>query len=323
MNKEQFNCDTNHLTPNTTMETLNMTWVNLLRKQYLNILDFYAGNKQLLDDKELLKAYQTLLSVTSVEEFKLWRKLLKDYGLSFTDVEGIPQKSNLLGILDDYAEGANNKILSVFVRWKLGFNPEKWTETEQWNRELVDILLKVTQREEDVHIVIFPCGNPDAKRWAAIGQDADRLFEVFGWQTGHVEATTGPVSWMFINAYGLEVLRQSGYSIQVRDFGEFDILSMAFEEDSVTSLQQFIDYLRMMDQLAGEQVRFLKKIRPVIYPHPGYNELTQAYIEFNKDFVVAKFDNGKKVTLADGKNWNLNGHAKPFAVQLGAELGEA
>ena len=70
-------------------------------------------------------------------------------------------------------------------------------------------------------------------------------------------------------------------------------------------------------------VRFLKKIRPVIYPHPGYNELTQAYIEFNKDFVVAKFDNGKKVTLADGKNWNLNGHAKPFAVQLGAELGEA
>ena len=125
------------------------------------------------------------------------------------------------------------------------------------------------------------------KRWAAIGQDADRLFEVFGWQTGHVDATTGPVSWMFINAYGLEVLRQSGYSIQVRDFGEFDILSMAFEEDSVTSLQQFIDYLRMMDQLAGEQVRFLKKIRPVIYPHPGYNELTQAYIEFNKDFVVA------------------------------------
>lgn len=128
---------------------------------------------------------------------------------------------------------------------------------------------------------------------------------------------------MFINGYGLDVLRQSGYSIQIRDFGEFDILSTAFEEDSVASMQQFIDYLRMMDQLAGEQVRFLKKIRPVIYPHPGYNELTQAYIEFNKDFVVAKFDNGKKVTLADGKNWNLNGYAKPFAVQLGAELGEA
>ena len=111
-----------------------MTWVNLLRKQYLDILDFYAGNKQLLDDKELLKAYQTLLSVTSVEEFKQWRKLLKDYGLSFTDVEGVARKDNMLGILDDYAEGANDKILSVFIRWKLGFNPEKWTETELCSR---------------------------------------------------------------------------------------------------------------------------------------------------------------------------------------------
>ena len=54
------------------METLNMTWVNLLRKQYLDILDFHAGNQQLLEDKELRKAYQTLLSVTSVDEFKQW-----------------------------------------------------------------------------------------------------------------------------------------------------------------------------------------------------------------------------------------------------------
>ena len=305
------------------METLNMTWVNLLREQYLEILDFYAGNKQLLDDKELMKAYQTLLSVTSVEEFKQWRKLLKDYGLSFTDVEGVARKDNMLGILDDCAEGANDKILSVFVKWKLGVNPEKWTETEQWNRELVDILLKATQREEDVHIVIFPCGKPNAKRWAAIGQDADRLFEAFGWQTGHVEATTGLVSWMFINGYGLDVLRQSGYSIQIRDFGEFDILSTAFEEDSVASLQQFIDYLRMMGELADEQVRFLRKIRPVIYPHPGYFELTQARLDFGRNTVVAKFDSGEEVTLAEGKNWNLNGLTRSLAVQMGAELGEA
>ena len=300
-----------------------MTWVNLLRKQYLDILDFYAGNKQLLDDKELMKAYQTLLSVTSVEDFKLWRKLLKDYGLSFTDVEGITQKGNLLGALDDYAEGANDKILSVFIRWKLSFNPQKWMEMENWNRELVDILLKATQREEDVHIVIFPCGKPNAKRWAAIGQDADRLFKVFGWQTRHVNATNGPVSWMFINGYGLDVLRQSGYSIQIRDFGEFDILSTAFEEDSVASLQQFIDYLRMMDKLSIEQIEFLRKIRPIIYPHPGYWELTHGNLVFDKDNVVAEFDNGKKVTLAQGKNWRMHELFRPVFVEMGAELGEA
>ena len=300
-----------------------MTWVNLLRKQYLDILDFYAGNKQLLEDKGFLKAYQTLLSVKSVEEFKQWRKLLKDYGLSFTDVDGIAQKNNMLGILDDYAEGANDKILSVFVRWKLGFNPEKWTETEQWNRELVDILLKATQREEDVHILVFPCGKPNTRRWAAIGQDADRLFEVFGWQTGHVESTTGPVSWIFINGYGLDVLRQSGYSIQIRDFGEFDILSTAFEEDSVASLQQFIDYLRMMNSLTREQVNFLKKIRPIIVRNFGYWELTHGNICYDNDNVYVEQKGKKPIILAQGKNWRLDELTLPLVVQMGTELGEA
>lgn len=305
------------------METLNMTWVNLLRMQFIEILEFYDENPDRFQYKELKKAYDALLSVKSVEEFKQWRKLLKDYGLSFTDMDGTAHKDNQLGILDDYAEGANDKILDVFIGWKLSFNSLKWMEMENWNRELVDILLKATQREEDVHIVIFPCGKPNAKRWAAIGQDADRLFEVFGWQTGRVNATNGPVSWMFINGYGLDMLRQSGYSIQIRDFGEFDILSTAFEVDSVASLQQFIDYMRMMDKLSSEQIEFLRKIRPVIYLHPGYFELIQARLDFDRNNVVAKFYSGKEVTLAEGKNWRLDELTRPLVVQLGTELGKA
>ena len=306
------------------METLNMTWVNLLRKQFIEIIDYYDSNPQSFDNKVLKKAYDALLSVKSVEEFKQWRKLLKDYGLSFTDMDVTAHKDNQLDILDDYAEGANDKILDVFIRWKLSFNPLKWTEMENWNHELVDILLKATKREEDVHIVIFPCGKPNAKRWAAIGQDADRLFEVFGWQTGRVNSTNGPVSWMFINGYGLDVLRQSGYSIQIRDFGEFDILSTAFEEDSVASLQQFIDYMRMMDKLSGEQIEFLRKIRPVIYPHPGYWELTHGNICYDDNGNVYVVQNGKKpIILAQGKNWRLDKLTRPLVVQMGGELGEA
>ncbi|MST85278.1 hypothetical protein [Hallella mizrahii] len=306
------------------METLNMTWVNLLRMQFIEILEFYDENPERFQYKELKKAYDALLSVKSVEEFKQWRKLLKDYGLSFTDMDGTAHKDNQLGILDDYAEGANDKILDVFIRWKLSFNPLKWTEMENWNRELVDILLKATKREEDVHIVIFPCGKPNAKRWAAVGQDADRLFEVFGWQTGHVNATNGPVSWMFINGYGLDVLRQSGYSIQIRDFGEFDILSTAFEEDSVASLQQFIDYLRMMDSITQEQVNFLKKIRPIIFRNSGYWELTHGNISYDDNGNVYVEQKGKKpIILAQGKNWRLDKLTRPLVVQMGEKLGEA
>ncbi len=305
------------------METLNMTWVNLLRMQFIEILEFYEETPDRFQYKELKKAYDALLSVKSVEEFKQWRKLLKDYGLSFTDMDGSAHKDNQLGILDDYAEGANDKILDVFIRWKLSFNPKNWKKVEQWNSEIVDILLKATKREEDVHIVIFPCGKPNTKRWAAIGQDADRLFEVFGWQTGHVNATTGPVSWMFINGYGLDVLRQSGYSIQIRDFGEFDILSTAFEEDSVASLQQFIDYLRMMQRFPSKQLDFLRKIRPIIYQNHGYWELTHGNLRIDTDTVVAEMEDGKTVTLAQGKNWRLDELTEPIVAQIATNLGEA
>jgi hypothetical protein len=305
------------------MEILNMTWVNLLRMQFIEILEFYDENLERFNYKELKKAYDALLSVKSVEEFKQWRKLLKDYGLSFAEVDDINSSNNMLGILDDHAEGANDWILDVFIRWKQSFNPEKWMEVESWNCELVEILLKATLREEDVHIVIFPCGKPETKRWAAIGQDANRLFEIFGWQTGCVETASEPVSWMFINKYGLEVLHQSGYSVQIRDFGEFDILSTSFEEDSIASLQQFIDYLRMMDSITQEQVNFLKKIRPIIFRNSGYWELTHGNLVFGKDCVVAEFDNGKKVTLAQGKNWRMHELFRPMFLEMGAELGEA
>ncbi len=301
-----------------------MTWVNLLRMQFIEILEFYDENPERFNYKELKKAYDALLSVKSVQEFKQWRKLLKDYGLSFTDIDLPANKDNQLGILDDHAEGANDWILDAFIRWKLSFNPEKWMEVERWNCELVEILLKATQREEDVHIVIFPCGKPETKRWAAIEQDANRLFEIFGWQTGCVETASELVSWMFINKYGMEVLQQSGYSIQIRDFGEFDILSTSFEEDSIASLQQFIDYLRMMDSITQEQVNFLKKIRPIIFRNSGYWELTHGNICYDDNGNVYVEQKGKKpIILAQGKNWRLDKLTRPLVVQMGEELGEA
>ncbi len=73
-----------------------MTWVNLLRMQFIEILEFYDMNPEQFQYKELKKAYDALLSVKSVEEFKQWRKLLKDYGLSFTDMDGTANKDNQL-----------------------------------------------------------------------------------------------------------------------------------------------------------------------------------------------------------------------------------
>lgn len=300
-----------------------MTWVNLLKRHYLCVLDHYQSTPELLADPKIKTAYNALLSVKSVKDFCQWRRLMVDYGLAFTEMDDIDCKNNLLAVFDDYADGASEATIEAFVKWKLTFNPQKWGETYDWNIRLAEILYKATKRDEDVNIVIFPCGEGKTKRWAAIGQDADRLFEIFGWQTGHVDTESNTVSWMYINKFGFEVLQESGYNVIVRDLGEFDIFSTAFEEDSIASMQQFIDYLRMMNNITEEQVKFLRKIRPIIVPHPGYWELTHGSLVLDNGNVLAELEDGKTVMLASGKNWQLDKIAPPLLLKLDSLVGKA
>ena len=41
------------------------------------------------------------------------------------------------------------------------------------------------------------------------------------------------------------------------------------------------------------------------------------------NLLVAEFDNGKKVTLAQGKNWRMHELFRPMLIEMGAELGKA
>lgn len=171
------------------------------------------------------------------------------------------------------------------------------------NANIVEALLKATRREEDTHIVVFPCSD----RWAAIGQDADRIFELFGWQTGYVLGNDGTaVSWMFISTYGFEVLKNSDYSLQLRDYGEFDVLSHSYTEDAVSSLQQYVDYQRMRCGFTNEMQEFMQKTHHLICSNNGYDVLMEGSIKFSQDKVFFKKSDGETILLADGRNWRLD-----------------
>lgn len=108
------------------METINLTWVNLLKRHYLCVFDHYQSTSELLADPKIKTAYNALLSVKSVKDFCQWRRLMVDYGLAFTEMDDIGRKDNLLAVFDDYADGASEATIEAFVKWKLTFNPQKW-----------------------------------------------------------------------------------------------------------------------------------------------------------------------------------------------------
>lgn len=293
-----------------------LAWINMLKTQLFHIYAYFedAADKQV--DPLEMKAYKALVSVTTLEEFRQWRQMIVDYGLSFEDNVDSERTSNLLGLLDDVAEGASDAVLEEFVSWKVKFTPSEWGQTLKNNEQTILKIKKAVSRDFDVHIVVFRCGD----RWAAIGDDADRLFEIFGWQTGAVSVGKEDISWMPISHYGLEVIQNSDYSVKVLDMVFDDIISYSFLEDLTSGYQQLIDYARFLTDTIEKAEGFMLKAVEYISPHDGYNQLIKADVSFDDDKLFATLDSGKKIVIADGNQWRLDRIGFPLVNAAGAEI---
>lgn len=291
-------------------------WVNMLKKQLLDIYAHFESNPNKRIDPVEWKAYQTLLSVTTVDEFHQWRRIVADYGLAFTDEINSERSDNVLGVLDDLAEGASDAVLKSFISWKKKFSPSNWKQVIKDNERFVGLIKKAVSRNYDVHIVVFKCGD----RWAAIGNDADRIFEIFGWQTGAVSDGNNLISWMFISHYGLEVLKRSEYSVKVIDPAVGDVMSFSFLEDLTSGYQQLLDYARLFPEITKEANAVMAKSLDYVSYHNGYKELVKAKFSFDGDKLIATLSSGKKVVIADGNEWRLERIGFPLVNAAGAEI---
>lgn len=292
--------------------------LNMMKHQLLDIYQTYYSTPRLLEkDTTLNEGFQSLVSVTTVDEFSQWRKLISVLGLSFEDCDSPKRRDNMLGWLDDIADKAGNDAIVDFVRWKNGFDSENWFE--QWDKQ-EDALRHVeneVNRDYDVHIVLFRCGD----QWAAIGNDADRLFEIFGWQTGSVFDGDSEESFMYVTKYGLMVIEASGYSFKVVDVGKVDILCTSFNEMSVATFQQQVDCIRMANDKAGETKELMRYSLSVAVPKPAYRDLVNARVFIEDDGgVIAKMDSGRIITLVDGTCWRLDRLGMTLLESLSHEM---
>jgi len=301
------------------MENLNLIWLNVIKSRYIDVLSLYEIDTDQLKDKSVGRCYEALLAVESLEQWKQWRKMMEDYGLAFTNIDAQLIYENPMGILEDIAVGAPDNVLMEFITWKKSATTKRWYKLRKLDAHIVSLLRLSADRPEDLTISIFPCGN----RWAAIDRDADRIFEAFGWQTAAVWDGKKDVSWMFISKYGYEVLMNSGYDVKMMDLGEVDIVSMSFEDDLIAEVQQMIDYARMLDNKVYETRKLMMHLQPYAAMRHGYSELVNANIALVGDKLYGEMPDGKRILLADGKNWRLDDTAKQMIMQMGNHLGEA
>lgn len=299
--------------------------LNMMKHQLLDIYQTYHDMPHLLADTTLKEAYQSLLSVKTLDEFKQWRKLVAVLGLSFTDNDSVKRRDNMIGWLDDLAGGESDNTISKFIEWKNSFAADDWYEKTVENENAVNQVLGEVARDYDVHIVLFRLND----HWAAIGNDADRLFEIFGWQTGFVSDGEKDVSFMHISCGGTVVLLGSGYSVKYLDLGDIDIITTSFNEDLTALYQQQIDCMRNVQSELVNTAGQMQYNLSFTVPKSGYKELVKAKVRFvqgeDSDLynVVATLEDGRIVTIANGNRWRLDELGIPIFHALGSKIGKA
>lgn len=182
------------------------------------------------------------------------------------------------------------------------------------DREQVSHLVGLSKGNYDAHFVFFKNG----KTWIAVADDADRLFEVFGWQTSIVYDTLNcPVSWMVITFYGMEVIKHSKYSYQVLEHVKVDVTPISSIEQQVSSAQQYIDFNRLLISTFGETKDQLSVRQKIITHITEIDKLLNVdSFVFSSDKVYACLGDGQKVLVADGKNWLLNDVGLPLILAV-------
>lgn len=306
------------------MTETNNILLNMMKHQLLAIYQTYSDFSDLLNDPAIKRGYATLVSVKNADELHEWQKYIAVLGLSFANPNGIERRQNILGELEDLVSKANEKTIDEFIKWKISFTPSEWTKIENHNCELVKKIHALADRNYDVHIMLVLCGT----QCVAIGNDADRLFEIFGWQTSTVFDGEKHISFMFITNYGLLTLAESGYSVMTIDLAETGdkdevFFSDSFTEDMVAEYQQRVDYMRLLARKKNEFKDFMTDSQSFVSPKLGFNALIGTRMSIGPDTVTAVLNDGSEVTIADGHSWRLDDLGLPYMLSLGTTLGEA
>lgn len=295
------------------MELTNPIIANMLKLQLLNIYEKYTASPELLQDPIVSVIYDLIVKVKSVDDFRQWRMAVFDMDLGYDCINGIERKDNVMGRHDDLAVAASNESIAEFVAWKRNVTPESWGQARMLNRMTIDKIKAAVSGGFDAHIVLFRY----CDKWAAIGADADRLFELFGWQTGYVNDDDDFISWMFVSKYGMRVLKESDYTVKILDLGRLDVISVAFTEDLLAASQQYFDYIRYVTRDCDEICKTLQQESDIIFDNAALMmQDSVKYIGATPGRISANLKSGKNLTLAEGHDWRCDNEASPILVNF-------
>lgn len=296
--------------------------VNMLKTQLVEIYSFYkkkqAPNQVVTPVEDTVLG--SLVEANTVKEFKHWLGWAKISDFSYLSVDGVECQNNILGEFVDLAMEANEPTLEEFLNWKKTVTVDYIEHVAQRNGHDVSKVLDALDGDHDAHIVIVGSGS----NWFAMGVDAERLFQIYGWQTGYVlDENESSVPFMYITKYGLGVLNRSPYTVEFMEVDDVNIISESFLEDETCCAQQILDYLRIVEKDMQKLHKFVDKGFPIIARYGTHPRLLRVLnMHMTSSEITTRLDTGEVATIARDNSWRLDDKHLPLCIALAKQWEE-
>jgi len=305
-------------TPGRRRAVPNYLLIQKAKEDYVQLHDFYAEHEELLNDEIAYWLYESLMMVSTPDQLRQW---LEDIGNSSLSLEGCNPLTNGVkweNLLGHY--GLLLKRLSPEERETLAFELPKIRENGfglYFNRNLTMLCSEASSvrkgRGEVIAILYDQIDNH-----IAVGEDADRLFEIFGWQTATASWGDGQMSVMPISDDILLMLGMFDFQLAETMVDLMDIRVDDPMEAELSIAQQTIDAFR---RIFKEDLLFpIEGLCDHSVSHGIEHEYSYPFVEKKGETLSLIRSDAKYETVVSGQSWNVSRERIPLLTSLAENL---
>ena len=293
--------------------------VQQAKEDYVLVHDFYQSHLELLRDLTTKCVYDSLMAIDSPEGLERWLKAIGNTELSMANapkLSGGIHWENALGHYEQllYRLSREERALLAMSMTEIrdkGYS--HYFEVERAKLMFEALILKGSHPDE---IVIL---NDQTDNHVAVGEDADLLFEKFGWQTATVEVGGSQLSLMPICDDILQIKDLFNFHLTETSVDLLDIRVSDPMEAQLSIAQQTIDAFRR--RVDGEEVIFpIKDLKYNTFKRGIEHAYRYPFVEKTGDSLTLFRSDAVRESVVKGQSWNVCLEKVPMLTTLAQYL---
>ena len=278
--------------------------IRKLKREYVFLHDYYEQNRSLMKDQGVRCLFMSLMAVTTLDGMVRWRrgydkarpsKGMPGDSLSLDAYELLASFNRILGKM--YCEEVEAAIM--------GFNAIKSRDYAVGSKQDVLLLERELAHMQAIHpgrVLVFRDRNGERM---AIGRNAERLFETFGWQTATIQVDDRLVTAMPIHPNDDIFLDGMRAIVCDTNANIGDIVFVDDMEFEMSYAQQAIDCFRQ----GLKEGKYVLSTGGLVYHavNEGVNERVDfPFILLSREKIELYRSDASTYVLVEGRGWNVS-----------------